>query len=106
MPDFGLSAHNLQLIRHQMLSRVSPFPQAVVPGLYAFDEGSLDKNTIKEYKDRAKIQAALLGAGDPGNAAAPTGCSAMCMTRTSASWCRPSFARTRTALSTSATWAW
>lgn len=64
-PDFELVVHDLAEIAHQVLDRAVVFPSWADGALYAFDEGALDRNTVKAYLARAKVQAAVLGAGQP-----------------------------------------
>lgn len=69
-PDFELTVHDLAEVEHQVLDRAAPFPHWAEGILYAFDEGSLDRSTVKSHLARAKVQAAVLGAGQPEDVAA------------------------------------
>lgn len=67
-PDLEVCRHDLNLLRHQVLSRASEFPPEHDGDLYCFDPVS--RATLESKKRIATIQAQILGDEDPGEAIA------------------------------------
>ena len=68
-PDHELQRHDLREIRHHVVPRAAVFPQHLhAGGIYAHDP--IDPVTLGNFKKLAKVQAALLGAGEPDDAQA------------------------------------
>lgn len=67
-PDLEVCRHDLNVLRHQVLSRSSEFPPEHEGDLYCFDPVS--RATLESKKRIATIQAQILGDEDPGEAVA------------------------------------
>lgn len=62
-PDHDIVRHDLGNIPHRILSRRAPFPDDIAADVYAHDV--IGRPQLLAFKRQAKLQAVILGEGDP-----------------------------------------
>lgn len=62
-PDHDVVRHDLNNIPHRVLSQRAPFPDDIAVEVYAHD--AVGKSQLVAFKRQAKLQAVMLGEGEP-----------------------------------------
>ena len=63
IPEHDIVRHDLGNIPHRILSRRAPFPDDIAADVYAHDV--IGRPQLLAFKRQAKLQAVILGEGDP-----------------------------------------
>ena len=67
-PDYDIQIADLNALQHTVLGRREPFPDHLVPVIYASDE--IPRNELERFRRRAKATGVVLGSEDPQEVAA------------------------------------